>query len=84
MLLFGDGPTVIDSHSDSKTFKEIISVSNFDIKLWFKLNKLCSNTEKPKYKRARIYVNDKLTWETHISYIPIKISQKCYLLRHLY
>jgi hypothetical protein len=35
--------TVIDSYSDSKTFKEIISISNLDIKLWLKLFKFRKN-----------------------------------------
>jgi hypothetical protein len=34
-------------------------------------------------RRLGIYVDNKLTRETHISYVAIKISQKCFLLRSL-
>lgn len=96
-IVYADDTTFVNSHNILNELVNNAKFTLGESKKWFSANKLGLNENKTEtiiftlkhlnqnksVKLLGIFVDSKLTWESHIDYVCIKLSRALYLLRNL-
>lgn len=98
MILFADDTTILNTNSNLEDLNNEMNNSHFAVEQWFKSNKLSLNASKTEsiifslnhktvikksVKLLGITLDSKLTWESHIEILAVKLSRTAYILKKI-
>lgn len=100
LVLYADDTTTLDQHNNLEQLLDLMNKTQSEASSWFTANQLHLNVSKtmkciftlkhcdldilPSAKFLGVYLDSRLSWETHIDQLSKKLSKNTYVLRNLY